>query len=193
MKKIIFAIFLLLLAALLIIVFLILNRSANGLTQAEENQDLTRILGHPASLKDKVIPTGNVLFKGKYYSFAYPASATKYKPNQVDTSLESFDFDMSSPRIYAVSEVIAATPMQKKLDDNSGVRMRQAQSSLYQQSAITADNQPGLSFEKNDTDGVEKSGFFLVNGKYYSFSLVGSDKQSIDGLFLQLMSSLKFL
>jgi hypothetical protein len=193
MKKIILSIFLLLIVGLFIAAFLILNRSTTNLSEAQKEQDLTKILGRPVVLKDQAIVTGDVLYKGKYYSFLYPKAATKYTSAQVDTSLESFKFDMSSPRIYAVSEVMAAANNQKLLDDNSDIRLREVQDTIYQQASISADGQTGLAFEKNDADGVEKSAFFLVNGKYYSISLVGSDKPSIDDLFTKIIASLKFL
>jgi len=194
MKKIILALFLIVIAIFFIAVFLILNRSSRGLTDAEKAQDLSKILGRPVVLKDKTVVTGDILYKGKYYSFLYPEAATKYSANaDKDTSLESFRFDLGSPHIYIVTEANVATPGQKLLDDNSGVRLREVQSTIYQQATISAAGQSGLAFSKNNVDGVEKSGFFLVNGKYYSISLVGSDKSAIDDLFTKIITSLKFL
>jgi hypothetical protein len=193
LKQIILLIFITLIAISFVAVFLILNRSTASLTDAQKQQALTKILGRPVVLKDKAIVTGDVLYKGKYYSFLYPEAATKYNSAQTNTSLESFKFDLSSPRIYAVTEVVAAGNSQRLLDDNSGIRLREVQNAIYQQATVSANGKSGLSFEKNDADGVEKTAFFLVNGKYYSFSLVGSDKSSIEDLFVKIITSLKFL
>jgi hypothetical protein len=192
LKRIILLILLALIFVSFVSSFLILNRSTTSLTDTQKQQALTKILGRPVLLKDKATVAGKVLYKGKYYSFLYPEAATKYNSSQANTSLESFKFDLSSPRIYAVTEVVAAGNNQK-LDDNSGIRLREVQNAIYQQATVSADGKSGLSFEKNDADGVEKTAFFLVNGKYYSFSLVGNDKSSIEDLFVKIIASLKFL
>ena len=193
LKRIILLILSVIIVTLFVTVFLILNRSTAGLTDTQKQQALTKILGRPVLLKDKAIVAGDVLYKGKYYSFLYPEAATKYNSAQVDTSLESFKFDLSSPRIYAVTEVVAAESNQRVLDDNSSIRLREVQNTIYHQATVRADGESGVSFERNDADGAEKTAFFLVNGKYYSFSLVGNDKQSIEDLFVKIIASLKFL
>jgi hypothetical protein len=192
-KRIFLIVLLIFIAVFLIVVFAILNRPTRSLTEAEKQEALLNILGRPVQLTDKSVPTGSVIYQGKYYTFMYPKAATKYEPQlQQNTYLEGFKFDLADPKIYTVTEVDKAPP-QAVLSDNTGVRMRLMQNDIYREATISADNQTGLSFEKNNADGVEKTGFFLVNGRYYSFSFNGSDQQAIEALFQEVISTIKFL
>jgi hypothetical protein len=192
-KRIFLIVLLIFITVFLIVIFAILNRPTRSLTEAEKQEALLNILGRPVQLMDKSVPTGSVIYQGKYYTFMYPKAATKYEPQlQQNTYLEGFKFDLADPKIYTVTEVDKA-PLQAVLSDNTGVRMRLMENDIYKEATISADNQTGLSFEKNNADGVEKTGFFLVNGRYYSFSFNGSDQQAIEALFQEVISTLKFL
>jgi hypothetical protein len=70
--------------------------------------------------------------------------------------------------------------------------MRQSDSS-YKQKKITADGQDGLAFEKITDGNFEKVGFFLVSGKFYTFSIQSPDPKAAGDLFNRLILSLKFL
>jgi hypothetical protein len=194
LKRILLIAFLVLIAVFLVIVFIILDRPTRSLTEAEKQEALLNILGRPVQLTDKSVPTGSVIYQGKYYTFMYPKAATKYESQlQQNSYLEGFKFDLADPKIYTVTEVDTAPSPRAVLSDNTGVRIRLIQNDIYREATISADNQTGLSFEKNNADGVEKTGFFLVNGRYYSFSFNGSDQQAIEALFQEVISTLKFL
>jgi hypothetical protein len=178
------------------IVFFILNRSTATLSEKEKEQALSKILDRPVVLKEKNIPTGDVAYKGKYMTFSYPASAVKYvqmvngKPIK-SLDLEDFSFDMDNPKMYIVTVVLPASAA-SSVSDNSGVRMRQSDAS-YKETKIAADGQNGLAFEKLADNNFEKIGFFLVGGKFYSFSIQSVDPKAAGDLFNRLILTLKFL
>ena len=90
------------------------------------------------------------------------------------------------------TEVLQAPEVVKSLDDFPAVRLRE-QDSTYRQSQITADNNQGLSFERMEDFSFEKTGFFLVNERIYTFSVIGGDEQTVLSLFEKMIGSLKFL
>ena len=196
-KRIIFGVFFLILVIGGIGVFIILNRPSNGLTEAEKQAALSKILGRPLVTKEKYIPTGNTVYKGQYASFAYPEAAEIFVP-KVDGSpmktgnLEDFDLDLGDPRIHLVSSV-AQVSSSTALEDLPSIRLRQDQSSNYKQIKITAGGKDGLLFESSDSEGNLKTAFFLVNSKVFIFSVSGADSKRIDALSSQIFSTLKFL
>ena len=195
-KKKLLIIFSIVIVLTVAIVFFILNRSTATLTQKEKEQALSKILDRPVNLTEKYIPTGDVTYKGKYMTFSYPASAVKYvqmingKPIK-SLDLEDFSFDMDNPKIYIVTVVLSA-PAASSVSDNSGVRMRQSDA-FYKQTKIFADGQNGLAFEKMADNNFEKTGFFLVRGRFYSFAIQSPDPKAVGNLFNRLILSLKFL
>jgi len=79
------------------------------------------------------------------------------------------------------------------LDEIPAVALREDKSQGYQQAEILIDGQKGLSFTKIDLQQSEKSGFFIVNDKIYSFSVIGSDAKEVINLFANLIETLKFI
>lgn len=198
LSNIIFGIFLVLLVAVFVAGFIILNRSASPLSQKEKEQALTNILGRPVVLKEKSVPTGDVKYQGKYMSFLYPAAAEKFIPSFNGTpipskNLEDFNFSLGKdPRIDMTTTVSKASSVETGVADDPGVRLRQSQKDTYKQTEVIADNQHGLSFEKND-QVIEKTAFFFVNNKIYAFSVSGSDQKNVTALYNKIILSLKFL
>jgi len=196
MKKKLLIIVSIVIALIIVVVFSILNRSTATLSEKEKEQALSKILDRPVVLKEKYIPIGDVAYKGKYMTFLYPASAVKYvqtingKPIK-KSDMEYFNFDMDNPKMYIVIEVTQAS-FGSRIIDNSGVRMRQVDTS-YKQTKIVADGQNGLAFEKMADNSFEKTGFFLIGGKLYSFSIQSVDPKGAGDLFTKLILSLKFL
>jgi hypothetical protein len=195
-KKKILIIFSIVIVLIVAIVFSMLNRSTATLTEKEKEAALSKILDRPVNLTEKYIPTGDISYKGKYMAFSYPASAIKYvqtingKPvKQLD--LEDFSFDMDNPKIYIVTVVLNASSANSVLD-NSGVKLRQSDTS-YKQTKIIADGQDGVAFEKLADNNFEKTGFFLVRGRFYSFAIQSPDPKAAGDLFTRLILSLKFL
>jgi hypothetical protein len=70
--------------------------------------------------------------------------------------------------------------------------LRQSQKDIYKQTEVTVDNQNGLAFEKI-SGGIEKTAFFFVNNKIYTFAVSGSDQQNVTQLYNKIILSLKFL
>jgi hypothetical protein len=198
LSNIIFGIFLALLVAVFIAGFIILNRSASSMTEKEKVQALTNILGRPVVLQEKKVPTGDIIYQGKYVSFLYPAAAEKFIPKVNGTpipsqDLEDFYFSLGdNPRINVTSTVTQASSVETNVVDDPSVRLRQSQKDIYKQAAITADKQNGLAFEKI-SGGIEKTAFFFVDNKIYTFSVSGSDQKNVADLYNKIILSVKFL
>ena len=197
MKKIILSVFLLVILGLFVAAFLILNRPQATLTAAQKQQALENILGRQVVLKAAPVITGNVLHQGKYVSFLYPKAAkafilyTNGQPYQYN-DLEHFGFDLSDSHTHFFSEVIAY-PSAQTLSDYSGVGLRQEDTTTYTQTTVSVDNQQGLEFSKYDmTAGYEKTVFFLLNGKIYTFVFESPDQQAENDLFNLLIPTIKF-
>ena len=194
-SRILLIVFLILLVCAGVFAFNILNRPSTGLSEQEKEQALTSILGRPVMLNPTPIPQGNILHTGKYVSFMYPTQAKVFAPTEGSVSaLDYFAFDVNTfPRVNTVTTVIQMLGI-SSLDDYPGVRARETQIDLYQSSKITADSQSGVAFDKYDpSSGFEKTGFFLVNGNIYTFSVSGVDKNSVQNVFNEMIATLKFL
>lgn len=198
MKKIISAAFFLLIIGCFVAAFMLLNRSADPLTQSEKQQALSKILGRPVVLKEKKVATGDILYKGKYISFLYPSAAeiTTPKVNGIpvlSSDLENIYFSVGdSSRINATITISRASSAETSIVDDPAVRLRQLQKDLYKQTEVTVDGQRGLEFEKND-QVIEKIAFFFINNKIYTFAVDGSDRKSMTDLYNKIILSLKFL
>ncbi len=198
MKKKIFFI-LLIIAVILasISVYTFLNYPSKNMSEAEKEVAIAKILGRKPNLTDNS-PTGNNIYKSKHVSFTYPAKAKIYTyrdPNIARNSsiLEIFSFDIANPRIIFNYSVIQHNNLQSILD-NSDVKLRQLQRDAYVQGDAYADNKTGLVFEKTQTSGlIEKTAFFLINGKSYSFSFQGNDIKKIRSFYNDIISSVRFL
>lgn len=198
MKKIISAAFFLLIIGCFVAAFMLLNRSADPLTQSEKQQALSKILGRPVVLKEKKVATGDILYKGKYISFLYPSAAEITTPKVngrpiPSSDLENFYFSVGdSSRINATITISRASSAETSIVDDPAVRLRQLQKDLYKQTEVTVDGQRGLEFEKND-QVIEKIAFFFINNKIYTFAVDGSDRKSMTDLYNKIILSLKFL
>ena len=197
-KRIFWLSFLLLVVAFFIIAFLILNRPQATLTAAQKQQALENILGRQVVLKAAPVITGNVLHQGKYVSFLYPKAAKEFilytngQPYQYN-DLEHFGFDLSDSHTHFFSEVIAYPNAQTLGDYSRSVRLRQEDTTTYTQTTVSVDNQQGLEFSKYDmTAGYEKTVFFLLNGKIYTFVFESPDQQAENDLFNLLIPTIKF-
>lgn len=198
LSNIIFGIFLALLVAVFIAGFIILNRSASPMTEKEKVQALTNILGRPVVLQEKKVPTGDITYQGKYVSFLYPAAAEKFIPKLNATpapskDLEDFYFSLGQdPRIDVTVIVVQASSVETGVADDPGVRLRQSQKDIYQQTTVTADNQNGVAFEKIN-GGIEETAFFFINNRIYTLSVSGSDQKNVTSLYNKIILSVKFL
>jgi hypothetical protein len=199
MRKIILFVASIAIVLLSITAYFILNSPARELTSKEKEKALTQIVGRKLNLTGKDIPTGNLLHKGKYASFSYPAAAKIYrqmlngKEAENTGALESFMFDLESPKVYVVTEVIKAPSTTVNLSDYPSVSLRQTQKDQYSQVIVqVSDGTSGLGFNKTGDTGFEKTMFFLVKGKIYSFSITSVDRQVEEGIAGKILSTLKF-
>jgi hypothetical protein len=198
LSNIIFGIFLVFVIGVFVAGFIILNHSSSSMTEKQKEQALANILGRPAVLQDKKVPTGDIQYHGKYMAFLYPAAGevTVPKVNGIPIpshNLEDFYFGLgNNPRIDVTTTVNQASSVETSVADDPGVRLRQSQKDLYTQTAVAADNQHGLAFEKIN-DGIEETAFFFVNNKIYIFSVSGSDQRNVTDLYNKIILSLKFL
>ena len=198
-KRIFWLAFLLLIILLFVCAFLILNRPSASLTAAERNQALQNLLGRQVVFRETPIITGNIEHKGKYVSFLYPKAAKEFtllvngQPAMFD-DLEHFSFNIADNHTHFMSEV-RTYPSAQVLSDYPGVRLRQGESQTYTQTTvISADKTEGLAFSKYDiTSGYEKTAFFLVDGKIYTFTVQCPEEQALNNLFSSLIPTIKFL
>lgn len=191
------ALFIIILVVFITIAFVILTSRPKAMSEAEKEKALNA-LGLNQRLTNSNTKKGDIEHKGKYTSFLYPASATVYnfmlngKKVEDKGALEYFAFDMQSPRVIVTTEVIQAPSVVTSVVDYPSVRLRQ-QDTSYKQSGISADGTAGLSFEKTDNSGFEKTGFFFVKNRIYTFSVSSSDKKTALNVFQKMIGSLKFL
>ena len=183
--------------ALFVGAFLVLNRPSTSLTEAEKKQALENILGRQVMLSPTPTATGYTLHQGKYVSFLYPKAGKEFTllsngQPAVLGDIEHFSFNLAETHTHFFSEVISFTGT---LTDYPGVMVRQSDSQTYTQTAITsADNQQGLAFYKYDiTAGYERVAFFLVNGKIYTFSVQSPEQETLNELSNQLIPTIKFV
>jgi hypothetical protein len=197
MKKIITFIAILLIFLASILIYLYLNYSPKELSQAEKEAAVAKILGRKPQLNDNS-PKGDTKYMGKYITFTYPAAAVPKKQllngKEVPyTGLEQFIFKMDSPKLTVYLEVINSPSNVSTLTDYPSVKLRQIQSGAYMEEEGLIEDVKGLVFEKAELSSFEKTGFFMSNGKIYSFSVQGPDPKAVREMFNKLTSSSKLL
>lgn len=177
-----------------------LNQEVQPLTKEQKKQALEQMLGR--SVKgEKVIPTGEKIYEGKFLSLSYPAYAKAYdrdNPNITKNTklLEYLRLDSEEPKFKFVVMVQGADS-DAVLEEFSGVKVRR-QDKLYQETSIVIDSREGTLFIKTKdgvdpaSGGAERSSFFLINGKSYSFSITGVDASELEKVYEEIMKSVKF-
>lgn len=196
MKKVIIALLLIAIFAGVFSAFYFLNKPSKEMSKLEKEKALTSILGRKPNLNPN-IKTGDTLYKGKYTSFKYPAKAKIYTykdPSTLENTsiIESFSFDIDNPRLILNFSVMENASDLKDIKDISGVKFREDKSTGYQESEIIIKDQKGLIFSKN-AGLAEKTGFFFVNNKIYSFAVTGSSYEEVYRLFDNIIKSVVFL
>jgi hypothetical protein len=201
MKKILILIIIIFLVILAVFAYIMLNKSAQGLSQAQRDAALAKLLGRKLNLSDKAPSKEYIPYKGKYVSFMYPKDATPFdeqnKPEGAyfaPNALESFTFSLSNPFLWASIEVLPMNTGTKSLEDYSGIIVRKLDPNTYKQSNISIAGKKGLQFDKKTvSSGSDKAAFFLVNSRIYVVYVSGSSANDLLILFNKLTSSLKFL
>lgn len=169
-----------------------LNQEAMPLTQEQKKQALEQMLGR-SMREEKIIPQGEQSYKGEFFSLSYPAYARLYNrknPNITNNAnlLEYLRLDSEEPKFKFV--VMVERKDGAVLEELSGVRVRR-QNRVYQEMPITVDGKQGVLFVKT-SEGVERSSFFFINGKSYSFSITGVDTKELEKVYGEIMESAKF-
>lgn len=201
MKKILILIISIIAVFILIFAYIMLNKSSQGLSQAEKESALSKLLGRKLNSGDKSVGNVYIQYNGKYVSFVYPKDANPFdeqnKPGGAyfaKSSLETFVFSLSNPFIWASVQVLPNTSGTNNLEDYSGIRVRQLDLSTYKQSSIEINGYKGLLFDKAEiTSGTEKTAFFLVNNRIYTVYVSSTNKNNLKTIFDRILSSLKFL
>jgi hypothetical protein len=197
MRKLLLLLGIIFVVLISIAVIFILNSPARELTQQEKEKALTQIVGRKLNLTGKDLPQGDVAHKGKYSLFMYPQAAKIYhqmvngKEVSDQGALEYFAFDLEDPKIYVVTEVIPASSSIINLSDYPAVRLRQTDSQYTQNLLKTSVGTQGLGFDKIEDNSFEKTAFFLVNNRIYSFSVISVDKKAGIQIFDKIISTLK--
>lgn len=170
-----------------------LNQAPLPIAQEQKKQALENILGREVRV-EKVISQGENIHTGKFFSLSYPVYAKVYdrkNPNITNNKnlLEYLRLDSEEPKFRFVM-MVGRTDETAVLDELSAVRTR-VQNRSYQKLPVTIDGNDGLLFVK-ESGGVERSSFFLVNGKSYSFSITGVDSSELEKVYGKIMESVKF-
>jgi hypothetical protein len=196
MKKFLLIIFVLILICIAVGVFMWLNNPARMLSENEKEAAIANILGRKPNLTDNT-PIGNTRYKDNYISFNYPKKARIYgykEPNIAkDTSyLDLFSFDILDPRLVFNFSVKQSINRASNYSDIPDVKLRQLPERGYVQKEFQSDGQKGLAFEKPG-DNSEKTGFFIVNNRIFTFSVSGSDLKDVMQLFDNITQSIIFV
>lgn len=190
MNKKVLIFILLLISATVFFAWTKLNQEAPPLNQEQKKKALEQTLGRSIK-QEKVILQGENIYKGKFLSLSYPAYARlddRKDPliTKNQNLLEYLILNSDEPRFRFM--VMVERGDTAVLDELSGVRVRR-QSRLYQEMPITVDGKEGALFVKT-SDGVERSSFFLINGRSYSFVITGVDVGELEKIYGKIMESL---
>jgi hypothetical protein len=196
-KKILVALLILLVILSLISVYIFLNYPSKNMSEAEKEAAIAKILGRKPNLTDNT-PQGETEYKGKYIYFKYPSAAIIRKQllngEEVPyNGLELFIFKIESTKLTLYMEVIEAPTNVASLTDYPSVKLRQIQSNSYSEEDVFVGDVKGLAFAKQSTSSFDKTAFFFLNGRIYSFSFQSPDSKEVEKQFKSIISSVKFL
>lgn len=167
----------------LFFIWINLNWEAPALDGKQKEKAIENILGR-SMREEKNISQGEKAYQGKFFSLSYPAYAQVYDSENANV----FRIDSDDPKFRLV--VLVEDTQGAVLDELSGVRIRR-QNRLYKEQSLTIDNNAGVLFIKTQ-DGVERSSFFLIQGRSYSLSITGVDASELKEIYAKIMDSVKF-
>ena len=182
-----------------IFAYIMINRSAKGLSETERNAYLTKLLGRKLNLTGKTTQKEYTTYNGKYVSFIYPKDAQPFDdqnkpgaPYYAKNSLDGFVFSLGNPFLWGSVQVVPNTSGTDRLEDYSGIRVRLLDPNTYKESPVVVGGNKGLLFDKFDvSSGTEKIAFFLVNNRIYTVYVQGNSKEDLETLFNKMLTSLK--
>lgn len=177
--------------ATVVFAWILLNQEPPAIGEKQKKEALENILGRNIR-EEKNIPQGEKAYPGKYFSLFYPAYAQVYdrENKNIDANkklLEYFRLDSEQPK-FRFMVMVEAQDRSAVLGELSAVKARR-QNRIYKEVPLTVDGSIGILFVKTQ-DGVERSSFFLKNGRSYSFVITGVDESELEKIYGQIMQSL---
>lgn len=160
------------------------------LSKEFKEEAVTKLLGRKANLNPEAIPAGNTQYNGKYISFQYPAKALIYTYNK-DTkrNIEDLSFDIKSPKLIFNMTV---TDHSGTFNDVPAASLREQRLYEYKKSEPVVDNTKGIVYFKSG-QSPEKTGFFIANGKLFTFSVTGTVDVEVGKLFDEVVATVSFV
>ena len=166
------------------------------LSKEFKEEAVSKIMGRKAQLTATEEKKGNIVYKGKYIQFDYPAKAVIYgykDPGFASSSslLEDFSFDIKNPRLILNLAVLQNNHRLSSIDDNPGVKFRQTSPGQYKDVSKPINGYTGRIYERND-ENPEKTAFFLVNDHIYTIAITGNSFDEVRTLADSIFSTIKF-
>ncbi len=190
-KIIAISVFVLIIVVLGILFYVYSQPSGKKLTQKQKDEAIERLYGRQANTKPDAVPVGNKAYTGKYISFQYPAKAVVYTYREKSTSgntssLEDFSFDIQKPKLVFNMTVVKAQDITSALDIPS-VRLREQRLPEYDKKIQKIGNAQCLIYSRKNS--AEITAFIVEQGRVYTISVTGSDKDEAESLFSNVLSS----
>jgi hypothetical protein len=152
--------------------------------------DMRQVLGGRAPRATPEEPQADLKYQGRYFSFMYPARATKLVQNtDLPAILERIDLEIKEPRLSII--VAAINSSEKSLDDVPGVNLRRQQKDVYEEAAVTVGYGRNPVFSR--IDGTEKTLFIIREGRLYTLSVTGNNSTELKNLWDKILPTFHFL
>ena len=170
-----------------------LNQEPQVLNEKQKREALENILGRDVR-EAKNIPQGEKAYQGKLFSLSHPTYAQVYDRENANITankrlLEYFRLDSEDPKFRFVV-IVEKAEDGAVLDELSGVRTRRL-NKQHIEKQLTAGGNAGALFLK-ESDGVERSSFFLKDGRSFSFVITGLDVGELEKVYGEIIESVKF-
>lgn len=160
----------------------------------EKAKELEGILGRSLRVETEQA-VGDNEYKTDSAYFRYPiALLTHEKSDEVliktQNEIENFEVRKSNPSVSLVFQIFRSSSI-ANLDEVTGVVFRRSDKDKYLESHEKIDGERMLVF-RNGGNGMEIVGFSLHKNKIFSFAVTGSDKDEVEKIFEELVSSFQF-
>lgn len=160
-----------------------------------KEEAVTKLLGRKAQLDEKNVQTGNTLYDGKYITFSYPAKALPYEYKDTNFAsnssvLDSFSFDIKTPRLVLNLQVLENSSKLQRIDDYPAARLRKDRAYEFDKKEVILGTHKGLRFTKR-TSPPEDTFLFLSQNRIYSIAVTGSDPEEVEKLGTEVLKSAK--
>lgn len=171
---------------LLVIWFLSPDKSV--LSASDKSQALKTLLGRDPHLTIPITSNNWIVYKNQYLQFAYPSWVKVYTTDntkaKTGNTLDSFAFADLNTHVSATIQVVSFT---RQLPEYPAVNLRLQEKDVY---TTTKNENTEVAFSKKQ-DMVERSSFFLKDGKVTSVAVTGYDDMSVTPLYTHILATLK--